>query len=445
MYEDEEEKNACLITTKGSEEVECITGDIMFGGWGRDNLPETVCDTVTFESIKKEAIYKVCECGKWKEEKEEVSATPIRSGSSYVYTWNFNKEGELNKVSEKTTKRVYMELCTTGIEIYVPKDLRESEPSSDNSKYEKCPEGGIRIPEEKATVLHGNYIPENSNNRKLTWTSSNTSISTLLYSNPNSDKGFSRASITGTKTGETTVTTKTTNDKTGTCKVTIWDGSVDSVGCVNKIVTNGEKFKITNSFEPYNATKTDFTYTSSNTSVATIDNGGNVTTKATGTVTITVTASNGKTGTCTVAINAQSSGGGSSGGGSNNSYCSKNSCYDICRCNGGDNSSCKSECARLEPDKNKICTKTVCITDVCERTIPNLIEKTESYSCNKNCRTHSYQSCALRAWGSCVYYETKTREVCDRGTCHRTVYEQDGWITQYYSCSTGCYCEKYGY
>ena len=59
---------------------------------------------------------------------------------------------------------------------------------------------------------------------------------------------------------------------------------------------------ISNLFSSSNAV-TSYTWRSSNTSVATVDKNGKVTAKASGTATITVKTSNGKTATCKVTVN----------------------------------------------------------------------------------------------------------------------------------------------
>lgn len=62
----------------------------------------------------------------------------------------------------------------------------------------------------------------------------------------------------------------------------------------NRIMTVGSTFKLTLTINPSNATDKSVTYSSSNTSVATIDSSGTVTAISTGTAKITATSSNGK-------------------------------------------------------------------------------------------------------------------------------------------------------
>ncbi len=64
----------------------------------------------------------------------------------------------------------------------------------------------------------------------------------------------------------------------------------------------GKSYTLTKTVSPSNAV-TSYTWSSSNTSVATVDKNGKVTAKASGTATITVKTSNGKTATCKVTVN----------------------------------------------------------------------------------------------------------------------------------------------
>ena len=64
----------------------------------------------------------------------------------------------------------------------------------------------------------------------------------------------------------------------------------------------GKSYTLTKTVSPSNAV-TSYTWSSSNTSVATVDGNGKVTAKASGTATITVKTSNGKTANCKVTVN----------------------------------------------------------------------------------------------------------------------------------------------
>ncbi|MFV0362909.1 MAG: S8 family serine peptidase [Suipraeoptans sp.] len=70
----------------------------------------------------------------------------------------------------------------------------------------------------------------------------------------------------------------------------------------NKTIAKGESFQISTSISPSTSTQKTITFTSSNTSVATVSNEGVVKGVKDGTATITARTSNGKTATCTITV-----------------------------------------------------------------------------------------------------------------------------------------------
>ena len=102
--------------------------------------------------------------------------------------------------------------------------------------------------------------------------------------------------VTANKLGEATITVTTLNDKKATCKVKIIDGVavdktsitmfIDTNDRINAINTQGEKL----------------TWKSSNQNVVLVDSNGNITAKNTGSATITVTTSKGKSVTIKVNV-----------------------------------------------------------------------------------------------------------------------------------------------
>ncbi len=145
-------------------------------------------------------------------------------------------------------------------------------------------------------TLTATINPSNTTDSKtLTWTSSNTSVATV----------DSTGRITAKEIGETTITVKTSNGKTATCKVTVNPIPITSV-TLNKTsatIEKGSTLTLSATINPSNTTDSKtLTWTSSNTNVATVDSTGKVTAKGYGTVKITVKTSNGKTATCTITV-----------------------------------------------------------------------------------------------------------------------------------------------
>ena len=322
----------CGVTFINDNDLECITGDLKFDGLSDTDLKNAVCIGQQKSNVDVTAKYSVCECGKWTQKEETLVANPvyvINDGiGEYVYTYTLKKTGEIRDIDETITKRVRADICTTSVEVYVPKDLREKEPSSDNSKYVKCdPVSGIRIPEGVEVVLHPNYIPSNATNREIKWTPGNASLlsfSSFSVTQPRTVTGFSKAVIkgklSGTEEEKTTMTATTTLNQSAVCPIRVWDGNVDSVKCedINTKVGYATTFK--GSYEPYNATKTKLKWSIADTSLVNLDEAtGKIEALKEGTTTITMTAENGKMSTCTLKVDkyvAPSYSGGEGGGGS---------------------------------------------------------------------------------------------------------------------------------
>ena len=144
-----------------------------------------------------------------------------------------------------------------------------------------------------------NYTPADANTGKaVTWTSSNTSVATV----DNSGK------VTGIAAGSATITATSTTDAsiTASCAVAVQAVAVTGVS-INPTSANlqiGGSTDLTYTILPANATDKSVSWSSSNTSVATVNN-GHVTAIAAGTATITVTTTDGsKTATCSVTVTA---------------------------------------------------------------------------------------------------------------------------------------------
>ena len=305
----------CGVTFINDNDLECITGDLKFDGLSDTDLKNAVCIGQQKTNVDATAKYSVCECGKWTQKEETLVANPVyvvNNGiGEYVYTYTLKKTGEIRNIDETIIKRVRADICTTAVEVYVPKDLREKEPSSDNSKYVKCdPVSGIRIPEGVEVVLHPNYIPSNATNREIKWTPGNAnllSFSSFSVTQPRTATGFSKAVIkgklSGTEEERTTMTATTTLNQSAVCPIRVWDGNVDSVKCEDINTKVGYKTTFKGSYEPYNATKTKIKWSVADTSLVKLDEAtGKIEALKEGTTTITMTALNGKTATCTLKV-----------------------------------------------------------------------------------------------------------------------------------------------
>jgi len=148
-------------------------------------------------------------------------------------------------------------------------------------------------PNETAQLI-ANLIPSTATYQNVTWESSDTNIATV------SSTGLVKAIAKGTATITVTTTEGGFKD---TCEVTVLQ-PVQSVS-LNKTTTTiniGNSETLIATVTPDNASNKDVTWKSSNTTIATVEN-GIVTAKKKGTTTITVTTVDGsKTATCAVSV-----------------------------------------------------------------------------------------------------------------------------------------------
>ena len=147
------------------------------------------------------------------------------------------------------------------------------------------------IPKLEATILpETTYV-----NDSIAWDSSNKNIVTVENGN-----------LTLTGNGEAQITAKTENGLTATCDVTVQTSITGiAVSSTSKKMEVNQTAQLTATVTPADATEK-VQWTSSNTDVATVNDTGLVTAKATGTVTITVKNSDGKkSATCVVDVTRQ--------------------------------------------------------------------------------------------------------------------------------------------
>lgn len=137
------------------------------------------------------------------------------------------------------------------------------------------------------------------------WSSNDESIVSVSKASGTKDESVT---LTANKSGSAVITA-ICGSKTVTCNVTVESGNVAVTGVSlsdsSKTLVVGGSFTLTATVSPSNATNKNVTWSSSNTSVASVNN-GTVTALSSGTTTITVSTEDGnKTATCNVTVNAQ--------------------------------------------------------------------------------------------------------------------------------------------
>ena len=144
-------------------------------------------------------------------------------------------------------------------------------------------------------TLNATILPANATNQGVVWTSDNTSVVTV-----------SEGVVTAKKPGTANITV-TTNDgnKVSICKVVVNEVKVSDIKINNTNVELeiGDTYKLVLTIEPNNATDKTVTWTSSDTTIATVSSSGLITAKKSGTATITAKTKDGsKSVTSTVKV-----------------------------------------------------------------------------------------------------------------------------------------------
>ncbi len=145
--------------------------------------------------------------------------------------------------------------------------------------------------------LNATITPNDATNTKLLWSSSNSNVASV----------DNEGKVTGLTAGTTVITVKTEDGgKTATCSVTVVPAVVNvesvSLNETTKELIKGESFTLVAIVNPSNATNKTVSWSTSNASVVTVNNGV-IYAVGTGTATITVTTENGsKIAECTVTV-----------------------------------------------------------------------------------------------------------------------------------------------
>ncbi len=151
----------------------------------------------------------------------------------------------------------------------------------------------------ESETLTATVLPSNATDKSVTWTSSDKSVVTVI-----------NGRITAVGAGAATITATTSNGKTASCSVTVNEPAPEiievtsvSLNKTSLTLEIGESETLTATVLPSNATDKSVTWTSSDLSVATVED-GKVTAIGSGIATITATTSNGKMAICRVTVNA---------------------------------------------------------------------------------------------------------------------------------------------
>ena len=143
-------------------------------------------------------------------------------------------------------------------------------------------------------ILTATVSPSNATNNTLTWSSSNTSVATV-----------SNGVVKAVGFGTATITAKSNNGKTASCSVTvnpIQPTGIKATPETSTLYGLNSTVKLSANVMPSNATNKAVTWSSRNTSVATVSSDGTVKAVGYGTAVITATTVNGLTSNCTINV-----------------------------------------------------------------------------------------------------------------------------------------------
>lgn len=142
-------------------------------------------------------------------------------------------------------------------------------------------------------TLTATITPSDVTNKSISWTTSDSSIATV-----------SNGVVTAVSPGIATITAKTYNGKSAKCTITVKQVEPTSI-TLNKSslsLNEGDTYQLSATIYPSNAANKTVTWTSSNTSVVSVDSNGRVSAKAIGSATITAKTVNNKVATCTITV-----------------------------------------------------------------------------------------------------------------------------------------------
>ena len=258
IYEDK--KAECVVTVRqGANELKFDIHDLSLRVGEEYKIKTTILPENTFDKTIK-----------WSSSNNSVAnidedgnIVALKAGTAII-------KGSMNKIANDSCKVVVIQpaesisLQTTA-EMYIGTSLRLT-----------------------ATVL-----PEDVTDNTVTWSTSDAAIATV----------DTEGNVTAVAVGEATITA-TCGDKSATCNVTVNPILAESIALdkTELNLTIGASEKLTATVLPEDVTDKTVTWSTSDASIATVDNEGNVTAVAVGEATITATCGD-KTATCEVTVN----------------------------------------------------------------------------------------------------------------------------------------------
>ena len=203
-----------------------------------------------------------------------VSANGVKEGSAIITVSSAN--GLASDTAYVTVYKRGASTISDGESV-----ITETYPESINILNES-----VNLSVGTTSQLIAEVLPSDAN-QNISWSSSNSNVVTV----------DSNGLLTAKGVGTATIVAKTINNITDTCQVTVGNYSLNLRSILittdYSVLPIGSKKQLVVAFNPSNATNKTVTWSSSNTSVATVDSSGNVKAISPGSAVITAKASDG--------------------------------------------------------------------------------------------------------------------------------------------------------
>ena len=224
-----------------------------------------------------------------------ISLQSINSVGGSRYEWSVDFRAKTNDgYNREGTIVIWNESATLGISVvqagkngnYVAVESVSVSPKE------------LTLTEGETTTLTASVAPRNASDKSVTWSSNNSTVARV------SDAGI----VTARSVGSAKITVKTVDgSKTASCSLTVKAKTIPvqgvSIDKASITMAVGDTQTLTATVTPLTATDKSVTWSSGNTSVATVSSTGVVTAKGVGTATIIVTTNDGgKTAMCSVIV-----------------------------------------------------------------------------------------------------------------------------------------------
>ena len=174
---------------------------------------------------------------------------------------------------------------------FKPEETRTPEIAAETVSFDQT---AVTMTVGDTVALVATVLPSNTTDKSITYSSSNPAVAVAV-----------NGTVTAAGVGTAVIIATTSNGKTAICTVTVTSSTVAASGisldkpALSLVV--GDTEVLTAAVMPADATDKTVTWTSSDTAVATVEN-GIVTAKKAGTAVVIATTSNGKTASCTVTV-----------------------------------------------------------------------------------------------------------------------------------------------